>query len=97
MKCWILLPFTFAVANVLIGLYLFEDKIANPQDMNAYWIMVALMSAIVIVDVTMCTYFGFSHYYCVERTQPGKAYLQIGSSDDNKVSKRTPSPVRLDI
>jgi len=91
-----LVYFSLVVANVLIGLYLFEDKIVDPQDMDAFWIMVALVSAVIIVDVTMCIYFGFSWYYCLEKTLPGKGYIQIISSDDDKVSRKTPSLVRLD-
>ena len=92
---FILVYFSLVVANVMIGLYLFEDKIANPQDMSAFWIMVALVSAVIIVDVTMCIYFGFSWYYCLEKTLPGKGYIQIVSSDEDKVSKKKPSLVRL--
>ena len=54
----------------MIGLYLFGDKIANPQDMSAYFVMVALTAATGFVDIMMNVFFGFSAYYCVDKTKP---------------------------
>ena len=99
--------FYFIVTNVFIGLFLFGDKIANPQDMNAYWVFVALVSAFWVLDVAMGIYFGYSRYYCPEKTQPVKEVDQsetemkkIGESDDSSPpppSKKTPSPVRSSL
>ena len=95
----------------MIGLYLFGDKIANPQDFGAYWVMVALVSATGFIDGMMHLYFGLSIYYCVEKTKPVVSQsaikmTQIGSNDSKSQvpprkeeeappSKKTPSPVNL--
>ena len=104
--CYSLCLLCFIVANVFIGLFLFGDKIANPQDMNAYWVFVALVSAFGLLDGAMSIYFGFSRYYCPEKTQPKKEVDQSetemkkidGSLSDSSSppppSKKTPSPVR---
>ena len=94
--------FTFLVANVLIGLYLFGDKIANPEDMNAYWVMVALVATFVIVDGSLSLYFGLSRRYCVERTEakedekPEMELKEINSSS-NSVNSLPPQPPRKKI
>jgi len=79
----------------MIGLNLFGDKIADPEDMTAYWVMVALVSTFGIVDGALSCYFGFSRYYCVERTKPevGSPEMEmkhIGSSDSS--SSPPPKP-----
>lgn len=99
----------FVVANVMIGLYLFGDKIADPENMSAYWVMVALVSGFGLVDGAMSTYFGCSRYYCANKTRPRGAEVpememkQISSSSSTSSpppevsSKKIPSPVSLAI
>ena len=88
----------YIVVNVLIGLYLFGDKIANPQNISAYWVMVALVVIFGIVDGSMSTYFGFSRYYCAERTQareeekPETELNEISSTDNMTSPSPQPSP-----
>lgn len=80
-----------SIANVLIGLFLFGDKIANPEDMSAYWVMVALVSAFGLVDGTMSFYFGLlSQKMCADKTKPREGgnddvtqMKRIGSSDSD--------------
>ena len=66
--------------------------------------MVALVSVVGIVDGSMSTYFGFSRYYCAERTKAGESdrpeleMKNMSSGDGSSPtlpSKKTPSPVRL--
>ena len=76
--------------------------------MNAYWVFVALVSAFGILDGVMNMYFGFSRYYCLEKTQPKEEVDQsetemkkIGTSDSSSSppppGKKTPSPVRSSL
>lgn len=98
----------FVVANVLIGLFLFGDKIANPEDMSAYWVMVALVSAFGLVDGTMSLYFGLlSQKMCADKTKPREGgnddvtqMKRIGSSESDdspppQPTKKKPSQVSL--
>ena len=94
----------------MIGLYLFGDKIANPQDMSAYYVMVALVSATGFVDGMMHLYFGLSAYYCVDKTKPiptgqspvimtkvdsGDSKMEMPpSKEDEAPSKKSPSQVK---
>ena len=72
--------------------------------------MVALVVTFGIVDASMSTYFGFSRYYCVERTQAREeekpeTELNEISSKDNMTSpspqpppsKKTPSQVSVTV
>lgn len=86
---------------------MFGDKIANPQDMNAYWVMVALVATFVIVDGSLILYFGLSRRYCMERTEarederPEMELKEISSSNSvnslppQPPGKKIPSPVSL--
>ena len=75
--------------------------------MNAYWVFVALVSAFGILGGVISTYFGYSRYYCLEKTQPKEEVDQsetemkkIGTSDSSSPpppGKKTPSPVRSSL
>ena len=74
--------------------------------MNAYWVMVALVSAFGIVDGSLSLYFGLSRRYCVERTETREdekpetelkeiSLSSVGSLPPQPSGKKTPSPVSL--
>ena len=88
----------------MIGLYLFGDKIANPQDMSAYYVMVALVSASGLVNGMMHLYFGLSAYYWEDKTKPiptGQSPIIMTKVDgsDNKMdvlpSKEEEAPSKM--
>ena len=64
----------FAVStgiNILLGLYLFGDKIIDPEDFDpflAFWLMIALVVAFGVVDFSLYIYGQIARFACEDRT-----------------------------
>ena len=88
--------------NILLGLYLFGDKIIDPEDFDpflAFWLMIALVVAFGIVDFSLYIFFLISRYACEDRTIAMeseniemKQYGSAGGHDAPK-PKKDPSQV----
>jgi len=70
-------------------LYLFGDKIANPQEFDAFYVMIALVVLFAAVDFSLYLFFLLSQHFCEERTKPI-------NFDERKMKQAYPSPVSLD-
>jgi len=46
--------------NVCIGLYLFGDKYASPEEYAAFWVMVAFFVIFAIIDISFGFYQGIA-------------------------------------
>ena len=82
--------------NILIGLYLFGDKVANPQDFDAFWVMIGVVVLFAIVDFSLYVYFLLSRYFCEDKTKPEEIEMkQHGSAggDSPPMPKKAPSEV----
>ena len=92
----LLLPHTGV--NILLGLYLFGDKIANPEDFDAFWVMIALVVAFATVDLSLYIFFLISRSFCEDRTKPTEGDVEMkqygaSSGDPPPKPKKDPSPV----
>ena len=57
--------------NILLGLYLFGDKIIDPEDFDpflAFWLMIALVVAFGVVDFSLYVFGLISRFACEDRT-----------------------------
>jgi len=83
--------------TICIGLYLFGEKYANPEEYAAFWVMLSFIIIFAIVDIS----FGFYHAIaCKLRNEwvtpiPKEVEMkQVGGSDvDPLQTKQDPSPV----
>lgn len=90
----------FIGLNILLGLYLFGDKIIDPEDFDAFlpfWIMIGLVVAFAVVDLTLYIFFLLSRYSCEDNTKPTESEIEMkqygsGGGDQPK-PKKDPSPV----
>lgn len=93
-----MLVFSHTGVNILLGLYLFGDKIANPEEFDAFWVMIALVVAFAVVDLSLYIFFLLSRSFCEDRTKPTEGereMKQYGAASDDPPSKpkKDPSPV----
>ena len=82
-----------------IGLYLFGDKYANPEEFAAFWIMIAVL---IIFGIYELTFYGY-HLLAerinedwVKATEKEVEMKQVGAGDGGTSAgppKKDPSPV----
>lgn len=90
----------FIAINILLGLYLFGDKIIDSENYDSFlpfWIMIALVVAFGVVDFTLYVFFLISRYACEERTKPTESdnieMKQYGSGGEPPKPTKDPSEV----
>jgi len=79
-------------------LYLFGDKIADPQRFSAFYVMIALVVLFAAIDFSLYLFFLLSRHFCEERTTPVESdereMKQVGSAAEPPPKpKKDPSPV----
>lgn len=88
--------------NILLGLYLFGDKIiVDPENFDdpfaPFWVMIGLVVAYGVVEFSLYVFFLISRYACEDNTKPTESEIemkQYGSAGGNPSKpKKDPSPV----
>jgi len=78
--------------NVCIGLYLFGEKYANPEEYAAFWVMLVFFIIFAIIDVSFGFYQGIACKLKEDWVTPGEKE-KIGGKDTDP-PKKSPSKVR---
>lgn len=97
MKLQISSLFYYTGINILLGLYLFGDKIANPEEFDAFYVMIALVVLFAAVDFSLYLFFLLSRSFCEDRTTPTESEREMKdvatAGDPPPKPKKDPSPV----
>jgi len=88
---------------VCIGLYLFGEKYANPEEYAAFWVMIAFMIVFAVYEISFYTYNLIAKNVnedWVKASEQEIEMKQVGGADSGTSvgpPKKSPSPVSVEL